>query len=93
MTPFEETLYRISLNLNSRLTNDYKKINIQGCNKPNNVQLVFTIFDYKNNYSMEFCSIKNFRQYRADGDTTIETDNINKYSKMFESTLSKYVLA
>ena len=93
MTPFEETLYRISLNLNTRLSENYKKINVQGCNKPNNVQIVFTIFDNKSNYTMEFCTIKNFRQYRADGDANIETDNINKYSKMFESTLSEYILA
>ena len=92
MTPFEETLNQIRINLNSRLNSNVKKINVQGCNKPNNVQIVFTIFDNNNNYQMEFCAVKNFRLYRNDGDMKIEMENINKYSKMFESALSKYIV-
>ena len=92
MTPFEETLNQIKINLNNRLNSNTKKINVQGCNKPNNVQIVFTIFDNNNNYQMEFCTIKNFRLYRNDGDMKIEMENINKYSKMFESALSKYIV-
>ena len=91
MTPFEETLSRLSINLNSRLNSNYKKINVQGCNKPNNIQLVFTIFDNKNNYQMEFCNVKNFRLYRSEGDPTVEEEHINNYSKMFERTLNKYL--
>lgn len=92
MTPFEITLNKISANLNDRLNKDIKKIYVQGCNKAGNVQLVFTIFDIKNNYTMEFCNIKNFRLFRIDGEPTVEMDNINRYSKMFESTLGKYVV-
>jgi hypothetical protein len=92
MTPFEETLNQISINLNNRLNNEHTKITVQGCNKPNNTQLLFTIFDKKHNYTMEFFPIKNFRLYRLDGEQSAEMDFINKYIKSFETLLNKYIV-
>ena len=91
MTPFEETLKLISIAANANLNSNYSKIIVQGCNKPNNIQLVFTIFDKKHNYQMEFCSVKNFRLYRADGDPAVEEQHIKNYLKMFDATLNKYL--
>ena len=78
MTPFEETIAQINTQLNTKINEKYSKIKVQGCHRPGNTQFVFTIFDNKNNYSMEFSTLKNMRMFKSDGDLVVETENINK---------------
>jgi hypothetical protein len=78
MTPFEETLLQVNNNLSNRLNNNYSKIKVQGCHKPGNTQLVFTIFDNSNNYHLEFTTLKNLRMFKSEGDENLEKENIDK---------------
>ena len=75
-SPFELTLEQFHLILNSKLNSNTKKISVQGCNKPGNTQIIFTIFGNNNSYDLEFCDIKNFRFFKPDGDQKTEQDNL-----------------
>ena len=78
MTPFEETLLQVNNRLSNKLNNNYSKIKVQGCHKPGNTQLVFTIFDKNNNYHLEFSTLKNLRMFKPEGEENIENENIDK---------------
>lgn len=96
MTNFELTLNKIQSILNDRLLPGYNRIWVQGVNKPSGVQLVFTIFGDKitrvsSNYEMKFTTIKNFRQFRPDGNPTEEMEIINRHVESFRTLLSEYI--
>jgi len=96
MTPFEVTLEQIRINYLDNIVRPFeasniKKISLQGCNKPGNTQLVFTIFTNDNKYHLEFCDIKNFRFYRTDADKQEELEHLSKYFKLFSHIFDKYI--
>ncbi len=91
MSPFELTLEQFSINLNKRLNGNTKKISVQGCNKPGNTQIVFTIFNMDNTYNLEFCDIKNLRFFKPEGEQNEEIEHLEKFIKMFIPILNKYI--
>lgn len=91
MSPFELTLAQIQINLNNRLNKNVKKISVSGCNKPGNIQIVFTIFTNDNNYHLEFYNVKNIRFFKLDGDPVEEQEHIGKYIKTFAQILNMYI--
>ena len=90
MTPFEETLEQINVSLNTKLNDTFNKIKVQGYHRPGNTQLVFTIFDKKSNYHLEFSTLKNLRMFKPENDEKIEKDNIEKIISSI-SVLNNYI--
>lgn len=85
---FESTLEVLQSILNTRLTPGYRKIWVQGCNRPSNVTLLFTIFPEVGNYDMRFIDIRNFRQFRQEGNRDEELTLLERHISSFESILS-----
>ena len=90
MTPFEQTLLQVNNSLSIRLNNNYCKIKVQGCHKPGNTQLVFTIFDKNNDYHLEFATLKNLWMFKPEGEENVEIENIDKIIGSI-SALHKYL--
>jgi len=90
MTPFEQTLLQVNKVLDNRLNRNYSKIKVQGCHKPGNTQLVFTIFDNNNNYHLEFTILKNLRMFKPEGEENVEIENIDKIIRSI-SVLNNYL--
>jgi len=90
MTQFEQTLLQVNKVLDNRLNRNYSKIKVQGCHKPGNTQLVFTIFDNNNNYHLEFTILKNLRMFKPEGEENVEIENIDKIIRSI-SVLNNYL--
>jgi hypothetical protein len=90
MTPFEQTLLQVNKVLDNRLNSNYSKIKVQGCHKPGNTQLVFTIFDNNKNYHLEFTTLKNLRMFKPEGEENVEIENIDKIIRSI-SVLNNYL--
>lgn len=90
MSPFELTLEQLQINLNKRLNPNVNKISVSGCNKPGNIQIMFTIFT-NNNYYLEFYEIKNLRFFKPDGDPAEEQEHLEKYIQTFTKILNMYL--
>jgi hypothetical protein len=91
MTNFETTLLILERRLNNRLRSEYSKIWVQGNNRPNATTLIFTIFD-SSKYSMEFITIRNFRNFKPDGNTEEESILLNRQIDSFRTLLEKYTI-
>lgn len=90
-TNFEATMEILQENLTTRLRTGFRKIWIQGCNRPSNVTLIFTIFPERGDYQMRFLDIKNFRQFRQDGNLEDEMAFIERHILSFQPTLSDFI--
>jgi hypothetical protein len=88
---FERTMELLQQVLQGRLRDGYRKIWVQGCNRPSNVTLIFTIFPEVGNYQMRFLDIRNFRQFRQEGDMDQEMELLHRHISSFEPTLSEYI--
>lgn len=92
MTNFERTLTILQERLSDRLAPGYRKIWVQGSNRPSAANLVFTIFPVGSGpYTMEFMEIRNFRNYRPDGNLEEEMSLINRNIDSFQSVLENYI--
>lgn len=92
MTNFERTLRILQERLNERLAPGYNKIWVQGSNRPSATNLVFTIFPTGHGqYTMKFMEIRNFRNYRPDGNLEEEMSIINRHIDSFQSVLENYI--
>lgn len=92
MTNFERTLEILQDILNQRLRPGYRKIWVQGSNRPSETNLVFTIFPDVGQYTMQFTKIRNFRNYRPDSENLEEEMNIiNRHIDSFQSVLQNYI--
>ena len=89
-TNFEKTLSIIQSILNTRLIDGYKKIWVQGSNKPSGTILVFTMFN-EHKHIMKFISIKNFRQFRQESNIEEEMILINRQIDSFKTTLQNFI--
>jgi hypothetical protein len=90
MTNFELTMDHLQRSLNSRLTNGYRRVMVQGCTKPGMTKLVFTIFD-KTGYKIERADLKDIRFYKESGNPNEEAIFIDGYINRFRDTLSPYI--
>ena len=90
MTNFETTLFILEQRLDRRLRPGYSKIWVQGNNRPNATTLVFTIFD-KDKYRMEFLTIRNFRNFRTNGNSEEESEILNRQIDSFKTLLDEYI--
>jgi hypothetical protein len=96
---FNGTLLLLRDLLGSRLNPDWRSINVQGCNSGGKVTLVFTIFEegnhlphHYNGHTMVFHRVKNFRQYRPDGDISNEMRLMSDFiSSLAGGPLSGYL--
>jgi hypothetical protein len=77
--------------LSTRLLPGYKKIWVQGCNRPSNVTLIFTIFPEVGNYQMKFLDIRNFRQFKQEGNQDEEMTLLQRHISSFEPTLGEFI--
>lgn len=95
---FETTLRLLRELISERLTSDYRSISVQGCNS-GRVTLWFTIFFQRNrlnergqfyqSYELRFDQIKNFRNWRPDGELGFEVAQIeNLIEYLRQGTLS-----
>ena len=92
MTNFERTLRILQERLNERLAPGYRRIWVQGSNRPSGTSLVFTIFPTGHGqYTMKFLEIKNFRNYRPDGNLEEEMSIINRHIGSFQPILQNYI--
>jgi hypothetical protein len=92
MTNFERTLRILQERLNERLAPGYSRIWVQGSNKSSVTNLVFTIFPTGNDqYVIKFLEIRNFRNYRPDGNLEEEMNIINRHIDSFKSVLENYI--
>lgn len=94
MTNFERTLSVLQNLLSERLSDEYHRIWVDGCiSRSSDVKLVFTIFPRDNStYSMEFIQVRNFRQFRPDGNLDEEMSIMNRHIDSFQSVLENYIL-
>lgn len=90
MTNFEQTLELIQRNLNNRLLPNYNEIWVQGHNKPNCTNLLFTIFD-KYGYTIRTIDVRNFRQFRINGNLEEELSIIDRHVNSFQSILQEFI--
>ena len=92
MSNFERTLRILQDRLNERLTPGYRRIWVQGSNRPSATNLVFTIFpEGHGQYQMRFLEIRNFRNYRPDGNLEEEMNIINRHIDSFQSVLENFI--
>ena len=92
MTNFERTLRTMQDQINERLATGYRRIWVQGSNRPGSTNLVFTIFpEGHGQYEMKFMEIRNFRNYRPDGNLEEEMSIINRHIDSFQSVLENYI--
>jgi hypothetical protein len=90
MTNFELTLHNLSNLIQPRIRPEFLKIRVQGNNRPNSTTLLFTIFT-KSGYQMEFLTVKNFRNYRPEGNLEEEMILLNRQVESFRSVLENYI--
>lgn len=79
MTPFEITLSLIQTRLQGMLRPEYRRVIIQGSQKPSLTTLIITYFDHLGNYEMRFMPFKNFRNFRATEPIDREDGFIDEY--------------
>lgn len=92
MTNFERTLRILQERLTERLAPGYRKIWVQGSNRPGATNLIFTIFpEGHGDYILRFTEIRNFRLFRPDGNLEEEMNIINRHIDSFQSTLQNYI--
>jgi hypothetical protein len=87
---FERTLGILADRLSTRLRPEYGRIWVQGSNKGGESRLLFTIFT-KNEYVMKFLDVKNFRNYRFDGNIEEEDILIERQIESFRTTLEDFI--
>jgi len=95
---FERTLGILADRLSDRLRPEYRKIWVQGiyAKKPNSnnkvggSRLLFTIFT-KDSYVMRFLDVRNFRNYRFDGNIEEEDVLIERQIESFRTTLQDFI--
>lgn len=84
-TSFETTLRLLHELLSERLNSEFRNIRVQGCNS-GRTSLCFTLFytrdrlnekgNFYQSYELRFQEVKNFRNFRTDGDVGSEVTQI-----------------
>jgi hypothetical protein len=87
---FERTLGILADRLRARLRPEYRSIWVQGNNKGGGSRLLFTIFT-KDDYTMRFLDVRNFRNYRFDGNIEEEDVLIERQIESFRTTLQEFI--
>ena len=87
---FERTLGILEDRLSNRLRPEYRRIWVQGNNKGGGCRLLFTIFT-KDEYTMKFLDVRNFRNYRFDGNIEEEDALIERQIESFRTTLGDFI--
>jgi hypothetical protein len=78
--------------INERLVTGHRRVWVQGSNRIGYVNLIFTIFpEGHGQYEMKFMEIRNFRNYRPDGNLEEEMSIINRHIDSFQSVLENYI--
>jgi hypothetical protein len=85
------TMHLLEQGLQNRLRTGWRKIWVQGCNRPSNVTLMFTIFPEVGEYTIRTLDIRNFRQFRQEGDREQEIEFLNRHISSFEPTLNQFI--
>jgi hypothetical protein len=88
---FELTLNRIETDINRRLRPGYTRIWVQGNIKGGTATILFTPFS-NSGYTMHTMVVKNFRNYRPDGNLQEELDILNRQIESFRTLLENYVV-
>ena len=87
---FERTLGILADRLSDRLRPEYRKIWVQGNNKGGGSRLLFIIFT-KDSYVMRFLDVRNFRNYRFDGNIEEEDVLVERQIESFRTTLQDFI--
>ena len=90
-TSFETTLALLQELLNERLSNDYRRIWVQGSNS-GRTRFCFTIFPNRGEYTMRFLETGSFRQFRTDGNLEEEMSIIERFiTSLSEGILNEII--
>ncbi len=90
MTPFETTLSLIEERLSNRLNSDYRRLWVQGNQRPSLTTLILTHFNQSNDYGMTFVTFKNFRNYRI-AKAGLSPEEIESHYTLENSIIDSYV--
>lgn len=90
-TSFSRTLNLLQRLLSERLNDQYTKIWVQGSNS-GRVRLCFTVFNTNRKYSMYTYDLKNFRNWRPDGNLESEIVSIENMIENIRINLLQNIL-
>lgn len=91
-TSFENTLALLQELLNERLSPNYRRIWVQASNS-GRTRFCFTVFPERGEYIMRFFDSGSFRQFRTDGDISVESELIERFiGDLSENVLNEIII-